>query len=124
MDRRTEALCAVHTSMRNRSNVLLDDFLRAMRSADVHPVVDDGEVIGAAMIYGQEIHLELTRTPRSPHRKEWREVLGKLLKNGEVTTRVQPDCQHGIDFVRRLGFEETHRDSTTVFFTKRSHHGR
>jgi hypothetical protein len=109
--------------MQDRTDVSLKDFMEWTKQFDVHPVVDDGEVIGAAMVYGQEIHLGLTRTPKTPHRKEWREILGDLLNNGPVITRVAPDCQQGIDFVTRLGFEETHRDSTTVFFEKRPHHG-
>jgi hypothetical protein len=113
---REQALRAVYESMQGRTLVTFEQFQSAMGMVDVHPVVDNGEVIGAALVYGQEIHLGLKREPTTPHRRQWREILGGVLERGPATTKVQTSCTKGIEFVLRLGFEETYRDEEVVHF--------
>jgi hypothetical protein len=75
------------------------------------PVEDDGEIIGAVLVEGQEVHLGIKRRPRMIHRGEIRTVLRALFAGGPIKSRVANENVFGLEFCKRLGFEETHRDS-------------
>ena len=105
----------MHESIGDRADIAFEDFVTLMQGWEILPIHDGGEVIGAAMVNGNEVHVGLRRQPIAPHRREFREILGRLLRNGEVVTRVQIGCEHGLQFCKRLGFEEFHRDERVIF---------
>lgn len=114
MDRRTEALRAVYDSIAERVPASFEAFLIASEDHAVMPIIDDGEIIGAALVHGNGIHVGVKRRPKHAHRGEFRAILGNLLRAGPVQSSVLIGNELGIEFCKRLGFEETHRDSVSV----------
>lgn len=124
-DATADALKAAHESIGERADIPFEDFRTLMDGWDVIPIRDSGEIIGAVMVNGNEVHVGLKRQPIAPHRRELREILGRLLRNGEVFTRVQIGCEHGLQFCKRLGFDEFYRDERVIYLKcKESRYGR
>ncbi len=114
---RIEALRALHESLAQRSSLPLEAFMEYLKDFDIHPVMDQDEIIGAVMTKGNEIHVGITRTPQGAHLRELRDILcGIIMRHGTARTAVMHDNIAGMEFCRRIGFEETHRDERGVHF--------
>ena len=112
-----KALQALHKAIAHRTTMPFDEFVEHLRDFDIYPIRDRGEVIGAVMTRGNEIHLGVTRTPEGAHLRELRSILaGIIMRHGTAKTAVMHDNLPGIAFCRRIGFEETHMDERGVHF--------
>jgi hypothetical protein len=119
---REHALRAVYDAIKYRLpyGVTFDQWIALFDDQSIHPIVDCGEIIGAAIVRKDEIHVGVKRKPRQCHRGMFRDILGGMLKNGPVKTTVMFDNVAGLMFCKRLGFEETHRDSMIHLVCKES----
>jgi GNAT superfamily N-acetyltransferase len=98
-------LQAAFESVKPRAPALrFDDFEEFVRGAEVHPAVVDGEVVGALIVKGPEIHACVL--PKAKGRwgsKRLLSVLHRVIRtHGYATTSAT--TADGVAFVRRLGF--------------------
>jgi GNAT superfamily N-acetyltransferase len=87
-----------------------DDFAALFADWDIEPVTVGGEVVGALLMRGPEIHCGVVPDARRRWmRKELlQRTLGRLVRRyGYAMTRITADHTPGIEFVRRVGFEQT-----------------
>src|SRR3990167_4393845 len=73
-----EALRALHKAIAHRTTMPFDEFVEHLKDFDIYPIRDRGEVIGAVMTRGNEIHLGVTRTPEGAHLRELRSILAGI----------------------------------------------
>lgn len=112
-----DALRALHQAIAQRTSLSFEEFVEQVRDFDIHPVRDQGEIIGAVMTRGNEIHLGVTRTPKGAHLGELRSILaGIIMRHGTARTSVMHGNHAGMVFCRRIGFEETGRNERGVHF--------
>ena len=94
-----------------------DEAKQIVSAWEVTPFVVNGEVAGAAMMRGSEIHVALSEEwkGRALTRSRIREFLRQLAEpHGFLTTRVE---SHRDDsFVRRIGFKPTWSDGQFNFY--------
>ena len=98
------------------------------------PLILDGVDVGVIHRFGYEIHFEIHPKYQNIFATKFRTAvqayINDLLKEPIVTTRVRRDQPVSLRLVPRLGFVETHRSESHVFYTlekapfKRNHHGR
>ena len=113
------ALTALHECIEVRSGLTYEEFEKCVSGYEIIPISDNGEVIGAVMIKGAEIHVGMKRTPKGALRGVLRKVLdGVINKHGYVETMVMRDNIQGIRFCGRLGFMESGRDKLMVFYRR------
>lgn len=88
--------------------VSLDAFKQSLEAWQLVPLKIDGQLIGAAMLRGNEIHVGFDGTPIASIRRLIRETLGAIIgKHGSAITSVRCDHANGLRFCQRLGFEIT-----------------
>lgn len=86
----------------------LELFAMRMGEWDLHPLIHHGEITGAVMVKGTEIHVALDQNCRGRYwpRRDLRQLLGGLIQqHGYAITAVMDGNETGHAFVRRLGFE-------------------
>lgn len=96
-----------------------DEFAAAMREWEVEPVEVGGQIVGAVLMRGPEIHCAvLPKASRRWMRKGLvQRTLGRIVRRyGYAVTKVSAGHLPGLQFVRRLGFEETANDGPTTEF--------
>jgi len=99
-----EPLEAAYLSIKDRWGGTLEQFSEVTQGWDVHPVSVGGDVVGAILVNGPEIHACIASGYGRWFRKEQARVLnGVIEKHGYAQTHAT--TQAGIDFVQRLGFE-------------------
>lgn len=87
----------------------------------------NGEIAGFFCVKGNEIHAY--RKPAYSGRWLTRIAIEQITKPlierfGFVTTSVRNDNREGHEFVRRLGFQQTHVDGLTYYKAERLKHAR
>lgn len=95
------------------------EFVSAFDGWDVEPIAVAGEIVGAMLMRGPEIHCAVLPDARRRWMRKGllQRTLGRLVRRyGYAMTRVSADHSLGLEFVRRVGFEETARDGLTREF--------
>jgi len=112
---RDTALYLIYQSVRDRVAMSFADFAAAVREWDIRPVSCNGEVIGGFMVRGNEVHVGLAEKPRAALRSVFRQIVAPLLKQyGWLSTQVMLDNEKGLQFCKRIGFEEVGRQGDRV----------
>lgn len=82
-----------------------EQFLHGLVGWDVKPLHIDGELVGAAIVRGNELHVGLAKPCKASPRAMIRNVLAPIIKeHGFAVTAVMPDNRAGLAFCKRLGF--------------------
>lgn len=106
---RQAALLAAWESACPRWPVSFDEFTTAVREWDVEPVEVDGQLVGAVLMRGPEIHacIRPEGFGRWLSRRVLRSTLARVVaEHGRAETSVATGNEAGEAFVRRLGFVE------------------
>ena len=99
------AMLMVYTSVKDRLNVGLVEFLKALEDWDVVPLTESGRVIGGVLQKGNEVHIGYGVKPKASIRGHLRATLKEVLnKHGCALTLVQAENLAGLRFCERLGF--------------------
>jgi hypothetical protein len=110
----TPAEC-IYESVKDRLTLPLDAFVRATGDWEFVPVMENGQMIGAVMRKGNELHVGFTRQGACI-RGQIRRILGDVLAAyGSAVTMVRRSNGRGLRFCERLGFEKTHEENGVVF---------
>lgn len=92
-----------------------DDFCKALAGWDITPLHIEGEVIGAVMTKGDEIHVGYKGSPRASIRGHIRKTLNRLIGlYGHAVTKVAQGNELGLRFCERLGFVKTGSDGQSI----------
>lgn len=113
---------ALYESVRGRSHLTLEAFSHSLSRFDLLPVVVRGEVRGAVMVDGNEIHVGVEYSARGGalSRRLIRKTLGAILDAyGTAVTAVASDNPAGVRFVHRLGFEVVRQEAGVTYFEAR-----
>lgn len=103
---RIELLRRVYDASPSAHRRQYEEWLAATEGYSAHPIDYMGNVIGAVLCRGAEIHLSAWQRPRGSMRKLVRQVLQESIDRwGYATTTVMADNPAGLEFCRRLGFE-------------------
>jgi hypothetical protein len=97
-----------------------EEFYERVSKFEVVPVENKNGIVGAILIHKNEIHIAVTEPFNL--RKYIRSVLNPLFKNYlEVVTTVIESNTKGLQFVKRIGFEEVNRKNNIIYL--RMDHG-
>lgn len=126
MSERQQALEAAYESAKDRMRLSKDDFLHAFGSWHVRPVRVSGEIVGAVLIGGNQIHACIQ--PKGFRR--WltkgvlRETLLKVIEeHGSAITSVGKGNEIGHRFVAGLGFKPvSEADGVTWYEVRKNGH--
>ncbi len=94
----------------------------------VEDIYVDGKYAGFWAVKDNEIHC--WRKPEFQGRWLTHQKIEKLTKPlfekyGKIVTKVRLDNEQGHQFIKRLGFKETHKDESCVYYeTERLNHAR
>lgn len=103
-----DAVQAAYESAQGRMGaVSLDQFRVAVAGCEVHPVAVDGQIAGAVIVSGPEVHACILPWA---HKRWFRRAQARVLndiirKHGYATTKATTAA--GREFVERLGFVST-----------------
>lgn len=102
---RDEAIKMVYKSIKGRAPFDLQSFVEMLRTWDVIPLLEDGQVIGGVLSKGNELHVGYGEKPKASIRRYVKEILNQTIdKYGFAITTVQPQNSAGLRFCERLGF--------------------
>lgn len=95
---------AAYESAKPRMDLSFEEFERAVKGAEIHPLEVHGETAGAIIVIGPEIHVcVLPQYERRWANKKAAAVLnGVIEKHGYATTK--PSTPKGEEFIKRVGF--------------------
>lgn len=83
-------------------------FMQTVRDWDVVPLEMNGQLVGAVLTKGNELHVGYEFAPRASVRAHIRKVLLPMIRRfGYAVTTVQAANVRGIRFCQRLGFYAT-----------------
>ena len=100
-----QALVMVYESVKERVPYEQDAFIAALKTWDVTPLVEQGEVIGGVLTKGNELHVGYGRKPRASIKPHIKKTLNELItRYGCAITLVNADNKAGLRFCERLGF--------------------
>lgn len=109
------ALFIIYKSVEHRLLISFEEFSEALKEWEITPLMQDGKLIGGAMVKGNELHVGYAEKPAASIRRNIKEVMKPLLeKHGCVVTSVTKDNINGLNFCKRLGFVETSQDSGKI----------
>lgn len=107
----------IYESVKDSVGLPLNAFVRATREWEFIPVTECGQMIGAVMRKGNELHVGLVRRGACI-RGHIKRILGEVLDAyGFAVTMVRKSNMQGLRFCKRLGFEETREENGVVFMT-------
>ena len=99
------AMLMVYMSVKDRLNVGLVEYLKALEDWNVVPLTESGRVIGGVLQKGNELHIGYGVKPKGSIRGHLRATLKEVLdKHGCALTMVQAENLAGLRFCERLGF--------------------
>lgn len=123
---RSDALRAAWESCRDRLPVRFDTFCEAVAGWDVMPVCVHGQLVGAVLQHGPELHacIKPEGFGRWLSKRVLRDTIDATLKRyGHVITKVQEGNAIGDIFVRRLGFVQVSVADGIVTYRLEATHG-
>jgi len=103
-----DAVQAAYESAADRlGSVTLGEFREALKQCEVHPVKVQGNIAGAVIVKGPEVHAcILPWAAKRWFKKPQARILNDIIKRyGYATTSATTDA--GREFVERLGFKAT-----------------
>lgn len=116
MSQLDDAIEAVYLSVKDTLDVTLEGCKAALSHWDVVPLTESGEVVGAIVKKGNEIHVGYKRCPGASLRSHIRKVFNEELRaHGALVTSVRESNDRGLRFCRRMGFAEVERKGGYVF---------
>lgn len=96
-------------------------FSTAFSDFEFIPVSYRGQIVGAIMRHGSELHAAV-RTQAQGHwfgRQAMAVIADTIARHGQATTRVMDDHAPGHRFAKRLGFKFERSDGGMTYYTKR-----
>jgi hypothetical protein len=93
-----------------------EEYLQALSSFTRHAVVRDGVLIGVVLIRGNEIHVAWTPGMAGTRRLLLKHLGGLIEQYGHAVTRVPTWRTASQEFVARLGFVESGRDTNDIYY--------
>jgi cytidylate kinase len=92
-------------------------YVDSLKDWTVEPIMMDGERIGVLILRDKEIHMHIVKQEALRHARRIIKyyVQAKLNELGFLVTRSR-GSEWDSRFLGRLGFRETHRDGTEVFY--------
>ena len=112
----TPAEC-IYESIKDTAGVSLDAFVLATSDWKFTPVTERGQMIGAVMRKGNELHVGFVRQGTCI-RGHIKRILGEVLSAyGFAVTMVRSSNERGLQFCERLGFKKTKEENGIVFMT-------
>ena len=116
----TKAIEKAYEGYKDSRECSFKEFCERVSKFEVVPVENKNGIVGAILIHKNEIHIAVTEPFNM--RKYIRSVLNPLFKNYlEVVTTVIESNIKGLQFVKRLGFEEVNRKDNIIYL--RMDHG-
>ena len=102
-------------SVQDRLTIDIDAFAEALKGWTITPLTESGEIIGAVMSRGNEIHVGYGKKPRASIIKHIKLTLHDLLaRHGYVVTYVANGNEKGLNFCKRLGFYQLSQDDSKM----------
>lgn len=114
---REQLTVLLHRIFSRRIACSLEDVKLSAARFVLEPVVWSGSVVGVLMRDGTEVHIEVDGAVhrRWATRKFFRGVLNPIIERfGYATTVVCEGNRRGLDFCRRVGFDEIGRENGIV----------
>ena len=116
----TKALEKAYEGYKDSRECSFEEFCERVRNFSIIPVENKNGIVGAIMICRNEFHISVTEPFNM--RKYIRTVFNPLFKNYlEVVTTVIKSNTKGLQFVKRIGFEEVNRKDNIIYL--RTDHG-
>ena len=113
---REQALSMLYESVKDRVRMARDEFAAVFDGWNVYPLTQRGEVIGAFVECAGEVHVGYGVKPAGSILRQIKGIFTPLLKEqGELRTKVDEANARGLEFCRRLGFQEVRREGGIVF---------
>lgn len=113
---RREALEMLYESVKARVGIGCNEFCAAFDSWNVHPLLQEGRLVGAMVEKCGEVHVGYGKKPSGSIVKHIRAAFAACLaERGWLSTKVSESNQRGLRFCKRLGFEEVKRENGVVF---------
>jgi hypothetical protein len=111
-----EALKLVHQSISDRYKISFEDFEKVMDGWDIIPLEQNGELLGAVITKGPELHVGYGIKPQGSIIKHIKATLQKLIeKYGYAITTVENNHPVGLQFCKRLGFYEIKEENSKIY---------
>jgi hypothetical protein len=109
------ALFMIYKSVKHRLPISFEEFSQALKDWEIIPLMQNGKLIGGAMVKGNELHVGYAEKPAASIRGNIKKVVKPLLeKHGFVVTTVAKDNINGLNFCKRLGFVEIDQNSDKI----------
>jgi len=116
----TKAIEKAYEGYKDSRQCSFEEFCERVRNFNIIPVENKNGIVGAIMICKNEFHISVTEPFNM--RKYIRTVFNPLFKNYlEVVTTVIKSNTKGLEFVKRIGFEEVNRKDNIIYL--RMNHG-
>lgn len=125
MSERDEAMSAAYESAKDRMPLTEEQFKATFANWDCHPVKVKGQVVGAVLIGGNQIHACIK--PEGFRRWLTKGVLERTLwevikTHGNAITSVTSDNEAGAKFVSGLGFKPVLEMHGTTWYEAKNGH--
>jgi len=115
MTERDTTIKLVYKSVRGRAPFALEEFVQMLRSWEVVPLYENGQIIGGVLAKDNEVHVGYGEKPKASIRPYIKEILGGVIdKYGYAVTKVQADNSTGLRFCERLGFVKYGEEGGTI----------
>jgi hypothetical protein len=100
-----QALELIYNSIKHRIALDFEGFVAALSDWKVVPLSIDNEIIGGALIKGNEIHVGFGIAPKASVRAHIKQALMAVIEeHGSAVTKVVSSNTKGLRFCERLGF--------------------
>jgi hypothetical protein len=111
-----KALKLVHQSISDRYSIAFEDFEKVMDGWDIIPLEQNGQLLGAVITKGAELHVGYGIKPQGSIIKHIKATLVKLIeKYGYAVTTVENNYPVGLQFCKRLGFYEIKEENSKIY---------
>ena len=105
MNNQAIALELIYNSIKHRIELDFKKFASSLSDWNVVPLSIDNEIIGGALIKGNEIHVGFGKTPKASVRAHIKQALMSVIQeHGSAVTKVVSSNTKGLRFCERLGF--------------------
>lgn len=115
MTEQEQAVFMIYESVKQRLPINFSQFQEALKDWEFVPLTENGQIIGAVMQKGNEIHVGYGIKPKASIKKHLKQTLNILLeKYGEVVTSVQKGNDRGLEFCKRLNFIQIGQENDKI----------
>lgn len=115
MTEQEQAVFMIYESVKQRLPINFSQFQEALKDWEFVPLSENGQIIGAVMLKGNEIHIGYGKKPKASIKKHIKQTLNILLeKYGEVVTSVQKGNDRGLEFCKRLNFIQIGQENDKI----------